>query len=82
MCQEFILQWSKIIDALKSLGVKLVMVSIGQPHVGKLRNHMISFALRWISPKLILFQSIGTGKELISHLELPGAEDYLYVGKC
>jgi hypothetical protein len=82
LCQEFILQWSKRTDALKCLGVKLVMVSIGEPHVGKLRHHVISFALRWISLKLILFQSIGTGKELISHLELRGAEDYLYVGKC
>ena len=35
MCQEFILQWSKRIDELDDLGVKVVMISIGKPEVGK-----------------------------------------------
>jgi len=35
LCQEFILQWSERLDELEEIGVKLVMISIGKPEIGK-----------------------------------------------
>jgi AhpC/TSA antioxidant enzyme len=34
LCQEFILQWNKRLDELESLGIKLILVSIGKPEIG------------------------------------------------
>lgn len=35
LCQEFLVQWSRRTEELNSLGVNLVMVSIGKPEIGK-----------------------------------------------
>jgi hypothetical protein len=41
---ELILQWSKRVDELEKMGIKLVMVSIGKPEIGRQLIDHLEFA--------------------------------------